>query len=534
MTATTISIASGMRKTGFERGAELSMGRAGHTCLLVISLAMVLVQVARAGADEGSSGQRPDSLAVGKRGSGRAEGGIFLPDLPAELRDQVLKLQREVTSGTALDGKTREKVNALIADLGAGETEFERVRGRNVAATSMAMWRLRTVGRGALGQLIAATTHKDPRIRGFAVRAVYQITRAAREQTKFLPVFARSLWDGSPNVRASAMGVIGSIGPSLARSGLRDQLERVIRYLKWALGDGDRSVVSGAGAALWRMGRRDLVPKAMILIEGWGDAWPWGDVWDPPEGFAETADRIRELARSRDLSAEDKIRGLGKLGKGMETRWRDADAGAYGRLTLKLCEGLRSARVRSSKGRPLASGLAVRALGKADKMPLKLEWGLLAHMKDRVDEGGNKLDGNAWARVRLSRAELWLRAWRRVEQTRDPKWDPANPPPLCVAPPRQTGLRAGVPPTAVKDPKLRAEYERAIKANRERAEWFNEQSHAFLAWKMWLPAVEKFIIDACSKPAPKAAELADLERLLQKYLSDRNARLRILNAVSDR
>ncbi len=74
------------------------------------------------------------------------------------------------------------------------------------------------------------------------------------------------------------------------------------------------------------------------------------------------------------------------------------------------------------------------------------------------------------ARRRIMRG--WLAAIVLVERFQDSAFQPDEPPPAKVRPPRTAGgaqLPPGIHPKYVTDPSARAEYEREIAANREKA-----------------------------------------------------------------
>lgn len=68
---------------------------------------------------------------------------------------------------------------------------------------------------------------------------------------------------------------------------------------------------------------------------------------------------------------------------------------------------------------------------------------------------------------------LWLIIIATLDKNLDPTFDPNEAPPLKVSPPPLkdgTVLMPGADPSLIDDPKARAEYEKAIKENREKQE----------------------------------------------------------------
>lgn len=81
------------------------------------------------------------------------------------------------------------------------------------------------------------------------------------------------------------------------------------------------------------------------------------------------------------------------------------------------------------------------------------------------------------ARTRKRKAELWLGLLVVIDKNLDPNYDKNVVIQLNLVPPPDGGVRwpSGVDPKVINDPKARAEYEAALKANREKAERYNFQ-----------------------------------------------------------
>jgi len=232
------------------------------------------------------------------------------------------------------------------------------------------------------------------------------------------------------------------------------------------------------------------------------------------------ANRIKE---AKDLSAME------ALSQEIEQRWRSSDAEVYARCMSTLAGELRSRKLGDTmnKQRGLAQYYAMRTLDKADQIPLDLECELLRGVQQRLDAGGNELDGQPWAQLRREQATLWLHAWRRLQRVIDPNWDPDDLPMINV--PAPDGFPAGVAPEAVEDPQARARYKAAIVANREKAAKYDEQYRARQLQQHWLKTAEQFIISSYMV-SPGAT--SELQSLLEQYITDTRVRERILRAVS--
>ncbi|SRR5712692_9085949 len=138
------------------------------------------------------------------------------------------------------------------------------------------------------------------------------------------------------------------------------------------------------------------------------------------------------------------------------------------------------------------------------------------------------IDEAAWKTLRKQKAELWLAARRRVESSIDPTFDFNDRPFLNVATPPGSREPSGVSPEFIKDPKLRAEYERAIAENSAKARRFNDQYWLKQNAPDFYRNVERYLVNAYSRPP---ADPAELERLLAQYVDDNGVRARILEEV---
>ena len=84
---------------------------------------------------------------------------------------------------------------------------------------------------------------------------------------------------------------------------------------------------------------------------------------------------------------------------------------------------------------------------------------------------------NDWEKRRDSKLALLLSVLAAIEDALDPKFDPNDPPPLHAFPPIEAGnIYSGMPPSAIKNPVLRTQYEAAIEENQKRLAHFNQES----------------------------------------------------------
>jgi len=257
--------------------------------------------------------------------------------------------------------------------------------------------------------------------------------------------------------------------------------------------------------------------------------------WKPTPAYMETFNRIEQLqhevqtlSKSETTEKLKRLEELEKLGHDIEQSWRTTDVESYAWLTLKVACAIGGYDYGTRRTTYLAQGFSMRALEKADDMSLEAECRLVECVGGSLDAEGKPLRGEAWTAMRQKQAKLWLHAWQRIEKTIDKNWDPKDTGVRNVLPPRGASGIAGMAPSAIKDPQLRAEYEAALEANREKVERYSQQYRARQLKELLVPWAERFLIGAYMKPP---AGNAELEALLNTYISDADRRARLLKAV---
>jgi hypothetical protein len=241
--------------------------------------------------------------------------------------------------------------------------------------------------------------------------------------------------------------------------------------------------------------------------------------------YNEIANRITAEIRARNLPA------LEALGQEIEQNWRQADVQLYAHCMFKLSSELGGQGFPGTrKNYGLGRTLAIRALEKADEIPLELECMLVDCVRFDLDSDGNIVKGQTRADQLAPILKLSLHAWRRVEQSIDPTWDPDDPKnrPFLNPPPLEGVRDGGASADALNDPQVRAQYEAAIEANRRKIWNANEQLKARKLKQYWVPWAQRRILYAyMEQPARKA----ELEELLLQYEIPAETRVRMLQGV---
>jgi hypothetical protein len=208
-------------------------------------------------------------------------------------------------------------------------------------------------------------------------------------------------------------------------------------------------------------------------------------------------------------------------------KWRERDRPSFIIYMTKACSLLSSYDIGDlSKRASLLSRYAISVLTSGN-LPLEDHVQFVSFlMFDPL-----VIDEAAWKTLRQQKAELWLAARRRVQTSVDPAFDFNETFFLNVAPPAGSGLPAGIAPESVRDPKLRAEYERAIAENSAKTRRFNDQYWLKKNAPDFYQNVERYLVNAYSRP-PR--DYDELERLLARYVDDNGVRARILDDVRKR
>ena len=131
-------------------------------------------------------------------------------------------------------------------------------------------------------------------------------------------------------------------------------------------------------------------------------------------------------------------------------------------------------------------------------------------------------------RLRTRSLEQWLHLIQLVDDSRDPNFNADDVPERIVEPPPTSGLRPGARPALIKDPKQRAEYERAITANRKKAKNYRLQIHLGRLNERITPRAEGFILDSYTQAA---ADQEEVRTAIEKTIKDPRRKAKLLKLV---
>jgi len=237
--------------------------------------------------------------------------------------------------------------------------------------------------------------------------------------------------------------------------------------------------------------------------------------------------RIITLRKSLKPGKTNDLESYEKFANEIQKRWRQKNKENNARLMLEICRTLSSGNFKDNRRHDLARKYALSVLDKPEEISVEMELELTGHVMTLMCTPYAP-KGEDFAQRRKKDVQIRFHAWKRLIDAIDPKWDPNDLPLMNVPTPRASGQPSGVVPEAIKDPKLRAEYEAAIEKNRQKAERYIRQNGLRKWLKRFPRNAEPYIIQAYSKPP---FNLEELKQYLDNYIADEKTKDKILDAV---
>lgn len=242
----------------------------------------------------------------------------------------------------------------------------------------------------------------------------------------------------------------------------------------------------------------------------------------PGEAQEEIRLRIKAARETRNMNE------LELLGDEIEIKRDNLNVADYAALMLDVSNALSSSDFRDDKQYVLAQKFASLVLGKQLALPADLEAKLVLHLQEDIEYTKGQLSNAEWIEKRRTKSETWLRAWQHLNDAIDPNFN-VNDLPLANVPlPAGVAGPAGLAPEQVKDPELRAQYQRAIDANNQKAERNRTQAALRRTRDMFSKVMEAYLVRSYSRLPDNVAEL---EANLKKYSVDASTRTIILDKL---
>lgn len=248
--------------------------------------------------------------------------------------------------------------------------------------------------------------------------------------------------------------------------------------------------------------------------------------------FSHDYTRANTLRKSKD------IKGIQDLVKEIQREWSQKDKRKYGDLMVKTLNSWASA-CRQSKIKPplniirqhASQVLSTYDHNRSDNISIQTEFDLVSILHEEYEYSKGKRTDKEWSDARRNGSDMWFKTWRRLEDAIDDKWDSNILPVANVVPPKGVaGISfPGMSPEMIKDPIIRAEYERAIRKNREKVKIRNEQLKLRGIKNRYRRVIERYLVSTYSIP-PYANK--ELEKYLNKYVAEEKTRANIIDEVT--
>lgn len=232
-----------------------------------------------------------------------------------------------------------------------------------------------------------------------------------------------------------------------------------------------------------------MVGKRALILLGVGLLLSGGLEAQDSQRVERDIERLLALGQARDLPR------LEAFIRTQMPKWEAMTSEQYGYLMLQAVARLSSHPFEDRKeSRRLAAEFAVIALGRSGAITLKDQVYLTryARISRSIPESPEE-----WLLERRKNMKLWFQTWKRLNDAIDPDWTRETTY-FNLAPPLETGLPSGVAPEAVKDPKLRAQYEADLQENARKAKRNLEQSQARKLKRSFQPWAIRYIVAAYS------------------------------------
>ncbi len=141
-------------------------------------------------------------------------------------------------------------------------------------------------------------------------------------------------------------------------------------------------------------------------------------------------------------------------------------------------------------------------------------------------------DPKTRGQLRTDSLSLWLHLLQLLDRFLDPNFNPEDVPEKLVQPPPTSGgivLRPGADPALIDDPKVRAEYEKAIAANRAKADHYRLQINLRRLEERIPPRAEAFIRNSYTS-APGDQE--ELQTAIDGIMKNPQRKARLLKLLT--
>lgn len=240
----------------------------------------------------------------------------------------------------------------------------------------------------------------------------------------------------------------------------------------------------------------------------------------------------KDYKRIEDLSAARSFQPLLDFSGSLKEKW-GKDIKAYSILQAEISKAFASYDFQDKRQYIYSVEIAKDVLKNADKIPIQLEYEMVGKLQSNSAYLSNIIPGEKWEQDRDERILFLLHFWNRFQKSIDSNFDfnDLKNRPIGNVPVPAPNYMPGIKPENVKEPEIRAKYEEAIEANKQKAFKYNEQVVLHRIDKQLNEFIEKFLINLYSEPPFDIVKINNLIKSLK--IEDLERKERILKAITD-
>ena len=251
---------------------------------------------------------------------------------------------------------------------------------------------------------------------------------------------------------------------------------------------------------------------------------------------AENSKYSRDYVRVTELRESKETGSFENMAKEIKENWSRVDNKAYAKLMAHTLKSWISACKRSNETVPMnkiqeyaISILSTYDPAKSDNIDIETEFEFVRVIDEKYTYSKGTQTDEEWQISRQNGQDRWIHVWQRLEKAIDQNWDINDVPVENVDLPEGAEGIPGMAPNLIKDPVLRAEYEKAIKENNEKNRIRNEQLKLRNLRNQYAPIIEKYLVSTYSIPP---YNIKELKQYLDNYSFAEKTQIRIIDAVT--
>lgn len=250
--------------------------------------------------------------------------------------------------------------------------------------------------------------------------------------------------------------------------------------------------------------------------------------------FLRDTNKITSVAQKRDINE------LEELSTELERVWYKKNTEKYVSMMLEICRAFSLHDFHNAQQFVKAREFAILALEKSSelpeksKIPIEIELQLFTNYILNNYEYNKESQKKDWLSQRSLISKQYFYAWKRLENAIDNNFDPNEILPSWPQPSKYDGIwLAGMSPESIKDPVVRAEYQKALDKFNETMRQYNNQIQLRKLKNEYLPKIQKKILQLYSGPVfdSKSLEVEALEKDIARYIIDEKNRKNMLEEI---